>query len=364
MMALTLVALWQLALGLEAHEQTRKLGALLDPFANAPVLAITRAWSDTERATRAVAWTGDLLWNRMFWLTVSLASVVSTAYRVRWDRLLAKSAESSHRPSGVQSALHAVRPTRRGTKSPFHALASLTAAWMQRDGGWRAVTLLAAINATANGWSRSTDTSTMADVLGLMAEHSRLFLILLATVYAGEVLWRERDVRIDALTDTAPITTRTMAIGRLTGLFRAQLSVVVAITAAAMAVLLARVITASHGSAVEPTQLLQLPAWIVFVLWLPFAQLTALSVAVHAIVNHKVFAHLLLITGWVSAVVLDRNGASAWWYRFAEPAPLVAAGQVNWAALTVHALWWSACSVVLLGLGVVRWPRAATTSRR
>jgi len=389
--ALTLVALWQLALGLEAHEATRHVGALLDPFANAPVLAITRAWSPEERTTRAIQWAGELLFNRLLWITVAAAVIATTAYFARWPNavvaandygqgslqrasrsLLQDVLRNSFHHDAQHDAQHDVehdvehdvaRSADSVRQSPQHALMSLTARWMQRDGGWRVVAWLAALNASANAWSRSTATSTTADVLGLVAEHSRLFLILLATVYAGEVLWRDRDLRIDALGDTMPISTRAMAIGRLTGLFRAQLTVVFAIAFAAVVVLIARALAAPTNTTLSASLAALGTAWIVFGIWLPFAQLAGLSVAVHAIVNHKVLAHLLLITGWVAAVTLDRHGASAWWYRFAESAPLLEAGQVNWSTLALHALWWSALSVLLLGVAVIRWPRGVRASR-
>jgi hypothetical protein len=376
--ALTLVALWQLALGFEAHDGTRHIGALLDPFGNAPVLAMTRAWTTDERALRPIMLVGELLANRLVWLTIAISSILATAYFARWPHAIASAEPRAerfrvlpHRVDGplasdphasVLSPWSAWLPTRDRGRTPRQALTRFTATWMQRDGGWRIVAFLAAINAAVNAWSRSTATSTAADILGLVAEHSRLFLILLATVYAGEVLWRERDVRIDALYDTTPSTTRTMAIGRLAGLFRAQLRVVGAIALSAVVVLVGRALLRPSGADSAPTLVVMFPAWLVFALWLPFAQLTALSVAVHAIINHKVFAHLLLITGWVSAVVLDRNGATAWWVRFAESAPLVESGQVNWTTMALHASWWSAIGGVLLGVAVLRWPRGVHAS--
>ena len=83
-------------------------------------------------------------------------------------------------------------------------------------------------------------------------------------------------------------------------------------------------------------------------LWLPFAQLTLLSLAVHLLLDHKVAAHLLLITGWVLAVVLDGQGVSAWWVRFAEPPPLLIDGVVAWAPLLQRGAYWTAVSAVLL----------------
>ena len=96
----------------------------------------------------------------------------------------------------------------------------------------------------------------------------------------------------------------------------------------------------------------------------PFAQLTVLSLAVHTLLDHKVGAHLLLITGWVLAVTLDRQGVAAWWLRFAEPAPLSDMAAVPWGLLAQRGAYWSAVSAALLLVIWWRWPsRGRATSR-
>jgi hypothetical protein len=92
------------------------------------------------------------------------------------------------------------------------------------------------------------------------------------------------------------------------------------------------------------------------VLWLPFAQLTVLSLAVHVLLDHKVAAHLLLITGWVVAVVLDGQVDLAWWWRFAEPASLLRDGVVAWGELARRGAYWTAVSAALVALCWWRWP--------
>ena len=69
--ALALVALWQGALSLVTIDAERTIGALLDPFANAPVLALTAHWSEGARTTRTVPIDTLLLANRALWLTVA-----------------------------------------------------------------------------------------------------------------------------------------------------------------------------------------------------------------------------------------------------------------------------------------------------
>jgi hypothetical protein len=96
-----------------------------------------------------------------------------------------------------------------------------------------------------------------------------------------------------------------MMTGRVLGLLQAQLSLIVPL--ALVALVLALLATPSGHTLAE------WGIWSLFTLWLPFVLLTLLSLAVHLWVDHKVGAHLLLITGWVVAVILDQRGVGSGW---------------------------------------------------
>lgn len=388
--SLLLVGLWQLSLSLETDQATRALGAWLDPFGNAPVLAETRGWSEADRVQRAVPRGGLVLQNRVIWLTIAGAALLYGLRRVRWDsgwepwppRRSASDAALNHvasfsapAPASIASESLTRVPVRdlrrvitngsavaRSTTSA--SIASFTAGWIRRDGGWRVVAGLAAANALLSAWFRSDPMAAYGNTtLGLVAlfdlvrEHSRVFLILLATVYAGELVWRDREARVGELLDTMPVSTLVMALGRLLGLLRAQWVVVGWLSAGAMLVALAQGLM---GSRAEVALWL---LWSLAHLWAPFLQWTVLALAIHVVIRHKVGAHLALITGWVVAVVLDRAGAAGWWYRYAEPAPLMEGSGLAWTSVLQRGAYWMFVALVLLPVIVKYWPRG-TTSRR
>ena len=344
--ALALVGLWQLALALAAQPAVATVGALLDPFGNAPVLVATRGWSDAARTADVVPWSGVIAANRLLWSALSLALLLLVLRR--------HAALAFTEPVRAESTTRDAHSTRALSRASS-ALASLrhfTASWMVHDGGWRIVSVLAVLNATANAAARPI-TSTAGEppfvaALLLVSEHARLFLILLATVYAGELVWRDRDVRVHEVVAALPVSRTALLLGRVQGLLLAQRRIVLPLAVAAL------LVAAFRGGAATPhgdSWFAHWMAWSLFVLWLPFAQLTLLSLAVHLLLDHKVAAHLLLITGWVVAVVLDRHGVSAWWVRFAETPPLLSDGVVAWAPLLQRGAYWTAVSAVLLLVG-------------
>ncbi|HYW31781.1 MAG TPA: hypothetical protein VE869_09765 [Gemmatimonas sp.] len=363
--ALVLVMLWQLSLALVATPRNALLGAWIDPFANAPVLLQSDGWSTAERAVRRVRFDAAMAVNRLVWFLVAVVAMAFALARAKWP----SPSVSPPEPSPVRVATESVG----GRSTPFAALRRTTMAWVANDGGWRIVSALAFLNATLNAAMRSAvgtpgqgvGAGSLAAYCALVADHSRIFVILLATVYAGELLWRERELRISALIDSTPVTTRAIAAGRVAGLAVAQLRVVGALVLAAVVVFVLRGEPSIGAMAHDGSLLL---AWSVFVVWLPFAQLTILALAVHALLQHKVLAHLLIILGWVLAVTLDRQGADGWWYRFAEPAVLVVPSAnthaaVAWGALAQRAAYWSAVCGALVWFILKAWPRG-TGSRR
>ncbi len=367
--ALALVALWQGALSLVTIDAARTIGALLDPFANAPVLALTAHWSEGARTTRTVPIDTLLLANRALWLTVA-ALVVGIVLRYP-ARLVAPARPAVATPN--RGAAARLRRALARSESVAASVRHFTAGWMALDGGWRIVSLLALLNATLNafGVARRADATPDA-VLSAVHAHARIFLILLATVYAGELVWRERDVRIDQVIGAIGASSRDLFRGRVLGILRAQLGVVVPLVAAgAVLILMSRL--AGPRAVSAGASLMLWATWACFVLWLPFAQLTVLSLLVHVLLDHKVGAHLLLITGWVVAVVIDRQGVAPWWLHFAEPAPLLPAASTGEAVSQAvrhmqRGAYWSLVSAAMLLCSYWRWPRGAsgrpTTSRR
>lgn len=354
--ALALVALWQLALTLVNIPAWRTVGALLDPFANAPVLAETRTWTDAEKTSRVLGAHGLLLANRLVWfaLVTGLATWLFTGAA---HQLFSPRAPGAATVQGRAATRLLARLA--GATSAGQSLRLFTRGWIALDGGWRIVAALAVLNAAANAWATAHGQGSAAAVLEAVSTHSRIFLILLATVYAGELVWRERDARVSGVLDAIGVAPQTLFMGRVLGVAQAQFAIVGPLAALGTLLALGR-IASLDTLAIAVT-------WAVFVLWLPFVQLTALSLAVHALLNHKVAAHLLLITGWVVAVTLDRQGVSAWWVRFAEPAPLLVDGAIPLVLHVQRGAYWSAVGAALLYLSYRWWPTGpsrAITSRR
>jgi hypothetical protein len=122
----------------------------------------------------------------------------------------------------------------------------------------------------------------------LLLEHARLFLILLATIYAGELVWREREERSAPFFDALPVAEGALIVGRIAGAVAAQCVLVAGLVIAVTAGLVWQGAGVPFG----------LPALAASQLLLPFVAWMLISLAVHVVVQQKVAGHLLVIAGW------------------------------------------------------------------
>jgi ABC-2 type transport system permease protein len=361
--ALGLLFLWQ---GCEAIAR-RDVGdrwatvvALADPFGTVAVQRVTSQWSPTERATLPVPVLGLVGASRALWLAVA-AVAMSVALLGRATVLGERRSDAPHRPPTVGRPIRTGRWMQRVAsnatgRSPLRTVAAFTSRWTWRERGWRVIAVLGVVNVFAHavGGVAFAPTVDAAHLVETVREHARLFLILLATIYAGELVWRDQDQRVVELVESTPVSTATLVGGRVLGLMASQCVLVSALLLAAALGAMLR-----HGAVVSLTTLaVGGTLWVL----LPFMQWLVLSLAVHVAIRHKVIAHLTLIAGWVAAVALDANGVQSPWVRFADPPMLMDGAALPLTEAVWRAAWWSGVSAGLFALTLLGWKRA--TSRR
>lgn len=337
-----LVLLWLWSATLDAARgATRGLATWLDPFASAPLVASTRAWPDALRAVAAMPLDQAWLANRALWLALAVGAVALTFARAA---IVAPPAAASDRGSRARSddatgTAPAARDDawRRTVRAPLttlataRAVAAYVARWMLRDAGWRVLAVLGALNVAVQVRRAvapdATPALAAAQALAAMHTHARLFFILLATIYAGELVWREREQRTAPLLDALPVGTRAVALGGVGGVVVAQCVLVGGIATVAWLVA-----AACAGRAPVVTEY---ASWTAGWILAPFVTWLLCTWVVHVLVQHKVIAHLLCIAAWVVAVTVDaRMQDAAWWRALAWPvvdATSFARGDAPWA---------------------------------
>jgi hypothetical protein len=285
-----------IALGPDGDDSTSPMLSVLGPLGFHAVNALTKYWTPAEQNSNLLGFTAHLVWNRVVWLTVSAAVLAwlqrgfrfahpdGGGRRRRRRRTEARAEPARQGPvavprvAGVFNQRTMVRQTLAVARQSFTEVAASR---------WFIVVVVACVGLTLLwGWNvgitafdAATWPVTMLIVETVLSERVVLLPVLLITLYAGELVWRGREVGEAEIEDAAPVPDGATLLGR----FLALVLVIVTIQAACMAGGI--LIQAFQGySHFEPGLYLR----VVFGLKLADYLLVAmLAMAIHVIVNHK-----------------------------------------------------------------------------
>ncbi|HEX7349151.1 MAG TPA: M1 family aminopeptidase [Rhodanobacteraceae bacterium] len=191
------------------------LAASVDPFGYHTLQAVTQYWSSAELNANLPRLAGWLLFNRVLWsgLAVVLLGVLLAA---RWNLLgVRRGAMVEHRAADATRHTLMRRPRvnlqtggAAGWIQCWHWLALDTARTL-RGTPFLALLLFAIVSVALNvGAQRTvlgmTALPVTADVIGLVQSSLGGLLAITLVFYAGELVWRDRDLRVAEVRDTMP----------------------------------------------------------------------------------------------------------------------------------------------------------------
>jgi len=236
-------------LGISIFSATRSLehfwSGILDPIGFLYNDAITRYWTVVEKNTLLYSWSihsasGVFLYNRLLWGSVGLLSLLALLkfFPMSVEALTARSsgkraarareldlAEVAARRSLVAAKLPTVHQVF-DTRTTFAQLASLTririSNILHEVPFWALVILMAGIACNNGHYAGKVAEINVWPVTYLMLQSveggSILFLYIVATLYAAELIWRERDTHFDGIHDALPIAETTDWFSKLLAL--------------------------------------------------------------------------------------------------------------------------------------------------
>lgn len=297
-----------IALGPDADDLVSPVMSVIGPLGFAALNEATVLWTAAERNTRLVGLPAHLLWNRLVWL--SAASVVLALLHARFrfahpdggrrrrraGRAVVDPAPSRARPvemPRVRGSFHARTGFRQTLAIAGNALAEIAAS------RWFLVMLVACTGLTLLwGWNVAQtvfDTSiwpvTMLIAETVLSQRIVPFVFLLITLYAGELVWKDRDAGVSEIADAAPVPDAASLIGRFLAL--------------SVMIVLIQVATLVGGMLIQAFQgyfRFELGVYLPIVFGLNLADyilVAALAMTIHVVVNQKYLGHLIVILGFI-----------------------------------------------------------------
>jgi len=212
---------WLVASVLAGDTERLELAALVDPFGLFAYAGLTRYWTPVEQNTLLVPFEGVLLTNRLIWLTIGAVVLGLAVWRFTFSQDVAKrrrqpdaAAEAPSVARRVIDRLALPSVSRQfGLGAQLRQMLSL--AWREALAIVRNVyfyvLILAALGFLAVAVSLGDSlfgTPTLpvtAQVVTLVSGSFTLFILIIIVFYAGELIWRERDLKSNLIYDALPV---------------------------------------------------------------------------------------------------------------------------------------------------------------
>nr|HET7859156.1 ABC transporter permease [Caldimonas sp.] len=361
------------AVNLLGDMENKTLAALVDPSGVNAVDVFTRYWSVAQKNEEQIPFAGVIVWNRAIWVGIG-ALVTLLGYRAFRMETVAPTLRRGGKKKAVDdvegaavgsASAHAV-PLPRATPDRSTAayarmlpgLARLYLGEILKSPRFLTIVLggvlLVASNASTLGAIYGTNTYPLTyKVLDVVGGLFNVFVLIVTAIYSGELVWRERDAKMDDIADSMPAPTWLAFLAKFATVVVLQVVLLAVVMVCSIAVQLL------HGfTRIEIGQyLMQL-----FVLQLSGDILIAvLAFAVHTLVDNKYIGHFLVGIVFLVVLQLPSFGFEDRLYLYASAPPLVYSDLNGWGHFLPAVFWfrlyWFAFAALLMVLSYALWVR-------
>ena len=350
--------------------------ALFEPMAIGAIGEVSRYWTAAEMNSRLIPLEGNLLINRLLalgwaalflviaWARFSMTERAPSRWR---QRRLAKQASRAAKAGAVTPQV-LVRPAQRsfgqshGLRSFAVRLKAETLLVLKSPG--LIVLLLIALALTALNLALSETLygtpsyPLTANVVGTVIGSMSLFSLIVAVFYGGELVWRERDVKINEIMDATPVPGWAMFVPKILAIFAVLLLMSLAGMLAGLAYQLLLGARSIDGGLYLVSYVL--PQSIDLLL------IAILAVFFQVLSPNKYIGWGLMLVWFVARIFLGNLGYSNMLYLFGggpgEPLSDMNGTGGFWVGGLIARAYWGAFGVLLLVLAHWAWPRGTVVA--
>ena len=369
--------LWTVAGELTRELDARWIGSLIDPFGLSALTDATRYWSAAQRNSQLPELGGMLLANRLLWSSIAAGLLVfafglfrtdreGIVLRRRRRRAAAQAAVATVAPAPASATMPAVRlQTSRGAQwrqflhqARFDALGVLTGV------PFLIVIALGIFNLGGALFYSDLYYGTKVYpvthlMLGSIADSYNFLLAIIVIYYAGELVWRERTLRVAETTDAyatpdwIPVAAKLVALIGVIFVFFAVGALVCVIYQ------LARGYTNLEPLLYAKMLVLYSP---------PFVLMAVLAVFLQVISGNKFLGYLFVILVILSRIVMQALDFDHLLYHYSAAPPARWSDMNGFGHFLAPNLWfrayWAALALVMFILATAFWPRGTTVAWR
>ncbi|WP_285712025.1 ABC transporter permease/M1 family aminopeptidase [Erythrobacter oryzae] len=350
--------------------------ARFEPLGTGAISEVSRYWTAADMNTKAIPLEGNLLFNRVFvlglsalffgvaWLRFSMTERAPSRWR---QRRLAKQAAKAAKTAAVPPRTLTAPVAR--SFGTGHAFATF---WLRlkaevrmvmRSPGFLVLLPLAIGFTLINlGFSDTTygtpSYPLTANIIGIVVGSMTLFSIIIAVFYGGELVWRERDVKISEIIDATPVPAWAVFVPKILAIF----GVLLAMALAGMFTGVLYQLAKGTGT-VDPG--LYLSAYVI-PQSIDLLMIAILAVFFQVLSPNKYVGWGLFLAWFLVRIVMVNMGYTNILYSYSgtpsEPLSDMNGTGGFWVGAAIARLYWACFAVVLLVFAHWAWPRGTVVA--
>ncbi len=211
----------------------RQLGALLDPFGIGALSVYTQYWTVSEQNNNLIPFTDIILQSRLLWLGIALLVIVFTYFKFSFTQASKAGTRARKKAKAEKSSyIHQeevgipVANPQFDWKANVTQLVSLSwfyCRWIVKQvpfifialAGIVFMFIIAFIGGTQGyGIELYVTSSRVVSLIGVF----NLFFIIITVFYTGEIIWKERDIKMNLIYDALPYPNFVSLLSKLFGM--------------------------------------------------------------------------------------------------------------------------------------------------
>lgn len=347
------------------------LVTLLDPMGNAALKFTTKYWTVADKNTQLIPLNTEILLNRAIWLGTGLVILAGCYFRFSFS-FFASEGKASRKPTGEKSTVTAsnrfilpqVNPTYTNLQSlnQYWRLLKLEFLGIVKNVYFIAIAFAGMVFLFVSGTQigKMYDTATFpvtSQVIMILSGSFYLFLLIIIIYYSGELVWRERDNRMNQIYDALPIPNWVPFASKLSALMLIQVVLLALVMVCGMIIQVAR-------GYFEFEPLLYIKGLFGLQL-IDLCLLCILAMLVQVVVNNKYLGHFIVVAYYMFTLFQGQMGIEHNLLKFNSD-PGVEYSAMNGyghfiAPYIIFKLYWAAFAVLLALISNLMWIRGTET---
>jgi ABC-type transport system involved in multi-copper enzyme maturation permease subunit len=356
----------------------REMFAKFEPLGNGALREATRSWTQADMNGRLVELSGYLLFNRIYAVALALLFLGFTVWRFsmterapskRRLRKLAKREARAAKIAAVAPALDGgavvARDARPSRWVQFMTRLRVEVRQVLTSPGLIVLSLFAIINTGAGLWLGqstygTTEHPTLAATVNTVRGSFQIILLMVAVFYGGELVWRERDRKLNEIVDSTAVPSWVMTVPKIIAVF------IIMLVINLMGMLTGLAYQFVEGA--SQLGIAQYLGWFIVPAAIDGLIIAVLAVITQVISPNKYVGWGIIFVWFVGSIFLNNMGYSNPLYTY-DSSPNVPLSDFNgagsfWFGAAVMQFYWLCCAILFAVLAHLLWPRGTDLGLR